>query len=332
MKPSLIIVIVLVIISSCTQKHKGSLNFPVNNLDPKNITIKRYGKALFELDTTQLQQALIGIQPDFYHFLDANLYDSSNILKIHNFVTDTQLRKLYQRSLQIFPALTQTETDLTQAFRRFHYHLPMNIIPEIYTYISGVQFEAPVLTDEKVVVVALDCYFGNDEVIYKRMGIPNYITERMTPEHLVNDVFKSLYSVQIAKENQSLTILDEMIKAGKLYYFLEAMQPDIADNILFGISENQLKWLKKHEGDVWAMLISQQVLYASDFQLFRKLFGDGPFSQDFSPEAPARIGEWVGWQIIRHYMDNKPETSLSDLIILSNSQDILAGSHYKPRK
>ena len=49
-------------------------------------------------------------------------------------------------------------------------------------------------------------------------------------------------------------------------------------------------------------------------------------------EAPGRTGDYIGWQIIRAYMKRYPETTLSDLIKMNDSQTILEKSKYKPKR
>jgi hypothetical protein len=187
------------------------------------------------------------------------------------------------------------------------------------------------LADEKAVVIGLDCYLGETEEFYGQIGIPVYASERMTKAHLVNDVFKAIYTNHFSQKTASKTILEEMIEAGKKLYFLEAMQPMLADHLIIGYRESQLQWTIEHQSEVWAFLVSEQLLYKNDFMMFKKLFGDGPFTQEFSDQAPARLGEWIGWQIVRKYMKNKPETSLEALIHLSDYQYILTESKYKPK-
>jgi hypothetical protein len=332
MKKISLVLLLFLSVAACNPSHKKQLNFSLKGLYPEKVEIKSYGNALFSLDTNNFKTALESIKDDYIYFLDGDLNDSSNLNQIYNFVTDTLLISMYNRSQQVYPDLKTIENELTSGLRRFHYYFPEINLPEFYTYISGVDFEAPVLTDGNAMVIALDCYLGADETIYRKMGIPNYISNRMTSSHLVNDVFKTFYSTYFETDKQSKTILDEMIKAGKQYYFLEAMQPDLPDHLLIGYSKEQLDWLKAHEADVWAFLVGEQMLYANDFQKFRKLFGDGPFTQDFSTEAPARIGEWVGWQIIRHYVKSNPEICIKKLIGIQDSQDILTDSRYRPKK
>jgi hypothetical protein len=332
MKRISLVLIVFLTLISCSRSHKKQLKFSLKGLYPESIEVKRYENALFSLDTNNFKTSIEKIKDEYIYFLNDDLNDSSNLNQIYNFVTDTVLISMYNRSQQVYPDIKNIENELLNGLRRFHYYFPEINLPEFYTYISGVDFEAPILTDGNVMVIALDCYLGKDESIYRKMGIPNYISNRMTSDHLVKDVTKTLYNTYFETDKQSKTILDEIIKAGKQYYFLEAMQPDLPDHLLLGYTEEQLEWLKTHEGDVWAFLVGEQMLYANDFQIFRKLFGDGPFTQDFSTEAPARIGEWVGLQIIRYYVKNNPEICIKKLIGLQDSQDILTDSRYRPKK
>jgi hypothetical protein len=326
-----LLIVFTVFAISCGRSGKSRLNIDTHNLHPEKVQIKQYGKALFEADTANLQAELKRLKPDFIHFLDADLADSSNIMQIYDFVSDTNLILLNNKSRAVYSDLYLLENDFTHAFRRFHYHFPSIAIPEIYTYISGVQYEMPILIADDISVIAIDCYLGSDFEHYSKLGIPRYITTRMTPEHMVNDLFKTLYEVLIDESASAQNILDEMIKAGKRLYFQEAMQPTLADHLIIGYTPDQYRWATSNEAQLWAHLVGEELLYSNDFQSFRSLFSDGPFSGDFSREAPARLGEWVGWQIVRQYMQQHPEQSLGELVRLNDSQEILSGSRYRPK-
>ena len=73
------------------------------------------------------------------------------------------------------------------------------------------------------------------------------------------------------------------------------------------------------------------MLYSNDLNTSRNFFGDGPFTQAFSNEAPARLGEFIGLQIIRSYMTHN-DVSLQELLNNKDIQQIFQESQYKPRK
>ena len=319
-------------LASCNTNNDARLNIKSSELPQVNVTLKDYGSTLFGLDTTHFLQELQAIQNDFPQFLNGNLEDTANYNKLFAFVSDTHLIAIYNKTKAKFANREFLRQDLSASFSRLAYFFPGFTIPEVFTYVSGIQFDAPVLVTESSVVIALDCYLGTDEILYQRMGIPLYQRRRMTANHVVKDVNSALYSVYFESNRQSANILDEMIHAGKKYYFMELMQPNIDPAVLFGYSSEQLQWIETNEGTVWGTLVGEQLLYKGEPLLFRKLFGDGPFSQDFSQDAPPRIGEYIGWKIVRGLMQQQPELSMADLLNMTDAQNILQQSRYKPRR
>ncbi len=327
-----VISLIIILVQGCQFGSSSRLDIAESKLSLTPVTIKRYGKALFELDTNKLQSELKNIQSEFPQFLNGDLDDTSNINRLRAFVSDSQLIHLYHKTIKVYPGLSEFEQSLSRSFGYLSWHFPQFEIPQVYTYISGIQADAPVLAADKSLVIALDCYLGQDEEVYKKMGIPVYKSRRMTPEHIITDVFSAVYAVYFETQHNSNTLLDEMVAAGKRYYFLEAVQPEMEEYVLLGYSKEQFDWIKKHEGAVWSTLVGEQILYKGDQILFRKMFADGPFSQDFSQEAPPRLGEYIGWQIVRGFMEKNEDVSISDLLLITDSQKILAGSNYKPRR
>ena len=60
-------------------------------------------------------------------------------------------------------------------------------------------------------------------------------------------------------------------------------------------------------------------------------YGDGPFTQAYSNDAPSRLGEFFGLNIIRSFFSNN-EISLQDLMQRKDLQNIFQDSGYKPKK
>ena len=117
-----------------------------------------------------------------------------------------------------------------------------------------------------------------------------------------------------------------------MYFFMEAMSPLTADEVLLGYTPSQLQWAEDFQGDLWADIVGSQVLYSSDMEVYRTFLADGPFTNEYSHEAPARLGEFIGLNIIRSYVKANPEVALRDLMEGRDLQAIFQESHYKPKK
>jgi len=63
----------------------------------------------------------------------------------------------------------------------------------------------------------------------------------------------------------------------------------------------------------------------------KNFLGDRPVTIQVGEKCPGRIGQWVGWQIVKEYMEKHPEKSLADLMNTDNAQLIFKNSNYKPQ-
>ena len=91
--------LVLLMISCAGSQHK----FPQADISYSavNVSIHRYGKTLFELDTTDFRNQLKSIQKEFLPFLDADLDQPENIIQLLDFVSDSQLRTIYNKTITV---------------------------------------------------------------------------------------------------------------------------------------------------------------------------------------------------------------------------------------
>ena len=65
-------------------------------------------------------------------------------------------------------------------------------------------------------------------------------------------------------------------------------------------------------------------------EVVSKFTGEGPFTTGFVKESPARTGVWIGWNIVKKYMDKNANISLDQLMHETDAQKILSLSKYKP--
>lgn len=322
--------LIVLLCYACQNKSQQAIYIDPSELPETPVHIKRYGEALFTIDTNRFAEGLKEIQSEYSYFLDANMDDSANIGQLYDFVTDTKTRRLFKESMKVYPDLHNLETSLSDAFSRYQYFYPDNHIPELYTYISDLYYEQPIWIKDTVMVVALDVYLGKDFFLYAYLGLPQYKVRCMTPDYLGVDIMKSIYFKDVWPNPKQKTLLDRMIDGGKLLYFLDAVLPEVHDSVKLCYPEMKLKWAGDNEKQVWAFIIQNELLYTTDFTTQAKLIQDGPFTTGLSNESPARLGQYIGWKIIKAYMAMHPETTLQEMIKQNDAQLILQKSAYKP--
>jgi len=317
---------------SCQPGSSRKGNEVPSALKKKQIEIHRYEKAIFTIDVNNLSPGLARLYPQYKFFLGNDWQDTMNILRMYNFVSDKNIRELYDLVAQRFPDTIQLHNDLKQAFEQVEKQYPGIKFPIIYTYVSGLDIELPVIYADTVMAISLDLFLGIDVSAYRKAGIPEYKIARFTKDFIMPECMLAVADSLVKTNDSNQGLLDQMIAAGKALYFLDVVLPGVKDEFKIGYTPEKLNWCRENEGNTWSFLIGNQLLYSSDPQVSGKLMVDAPFTSGFVTESPGRLGEWVGWQIVRAYMKENPAVRLQDLMKNTDAQSILKGSRYKPNK
>lgn len=326
------ILAICLMMASCQEKkpaYKAKLDIKT---EPYDLEFDRYEAELFALDTADFQNELMKIQDRYRVFLSGDLNNIEAVQYLKDFATDPFSIVLYQKAKAVFPDLRQVEPMVEDVLAHFHYYYPDIELPKkAFTCITGVHpDEPPVQIIDNQLVISLDWYL-DDEEIYDQIGMPRYMQVRTSKATLAKDVAKELYMNYIYEWRKQGQVVDEMVFCGRLNFFVEAMCPEMPDSVLLGYSSDQWHWAVENEGQMWADVVGNRRLYDAGLDAYMMFFGDGPFTQAYSNDAPSRLGEFFGLNIIRSFVSNN-ETTLQKLMQRKDLQNIFQDSGYKPKK
>ena len=332
MKRIAIIIIALMAVS-CQEKapaYKAKLNVKT---EPYDLQFDRYEDVLFNLDTADFQQELMKIQDRYRVFLSGDLNNPDAVQYLKDFATDPFSITLYNEVKAAFPDLKQVEPMVEDVMAHFHHYYPDIELPKkAFTCITGIHpDEPPVQIIDGQLVISLDWYL-NDSTVYDQIGMPRYMSLRRNLSTLPKDVAEQLYMFYLYEWRKQGQIIGEMVFYGRRNFFVEAMCPEIADSVLLGYSTHQWQWAVENEGAVWADIVGNRRLYEAGLDSYMMYFGDGPFTQAYSNDAPSRLGEFFGLNIIRAYASTHDDFDLKQFMQRKDLQNIFQDSGYKPRK
>jgi uncharacterized protein YjaZ len=175
-------------------------------------------------------------------------------------------------------------------------------------------------------------YLGANYPFYNSVQLPAYQIERCEKEYIPVNVSKAIYENIVPFDASGKTLLDLMISKGKQQVFAEYTNPTIKDEILIGYKTAQLKWAQNNEAMAWNYFAEKKLLYSTQWQEMMRYVTDGPTSTGMPAESPGNIGTYIGWQIVRKYIENHPEEKLADILTSkTDGQSFLRESGYKPR-
>ncbi|MBK9190162.1 MAG: hypothetical protein IPM77_00970 [Crocinitomicaceae bacterium] len=247
---------------------------------------------------------------------------------LYYFVSDSMMR-MVQDDIEITFGDFQLEKDgIIDAFKHFRYHFPDLKTPEkIITYNSA--FNYGVVSTEKYIGIGLEMYLGPENRIIKQIGFPQFMKDKMSKDYMLVDVCHSWMISNVMGEESGETFLSAAIYYGKLRYAVDAMMPEMEDHYKIRYSQAEYEWALASEFNIWQFLVDMEYIYSTDAKVKLRYFEEAPTTVDMEG-SPGRIGQFIGWQIVKQYMEKNPEVTLEELIKETNEGKILKA--YKPQE
>lgn len=328
-----LLLIVAVVLVSC-----GSNKFDIDVNNKVDVKLIRIDSVMFEPDYRDVE-ANIGSYytsyPDMFDIYIRRIarvgsYESRNFRDyLRLFLQNPEIRESYDSVKLVFGNFSSQKETIEKAFSYIRHYLPNFKVPAIYTVISG--FNESILMTDSAVTVSLDKFLGQHSIFYERVSMPRYMRRRANPELLPFEVVRNWAYTEYDYRDSVYNLATEIVFHGKIMYLMDAAFPTSPDYMKISYTPDDIVWAQKSEKSMWAYMIDKKLLFSTDFREIKKYVDDAPFVATFGEDSPGRIGCWIGWQIVRSYMKNHPDMSISDLINMRDNQQILFESRYYPQ-
>ena len=243
---------------------------------------------------------------------------------------------------KVFSNFRAIENDLKKGLQFTKYYFPAYRAPEkLITFIGPLDaiFQTTLgktgdVITQDALAVGLQLHLGNNASLYQSQVaqslFPKYVSRKFEPAYIAVNCMKNIVDDIYPPRATDKTLLDLTIDKGKRLYVLDKLLPHVAETLKIGYTEAQLKGCYSNEGLIWSFLIQNNLIYNSDPLRIQSYVEEGPLTQELGEGSPGNISLFLGWQIIKKYMENFPDTTIHALLQLDAKQ-ILQDSKYKPR-
>lgn len=296
---------------------------------------KEISKITMQPSFERFDQQFIGLNDEklmalksSYPFLFSSKYDDAFWIQKSN---DSLEIMLASEVSNTFNHTEVWKSDIVSLFKHLKYYYPNFKSPRVISLVSGVDYRNKTIVTDSIVLIAMDNYLGADHEFYQ--NISAYISNSMCKEFMVSDLATS-YAEKYTSQSRTKTFLEEMIYRGKILAFKDKMIPFAADSLKIKYSKEQLNWAVQNESQVWRYFIDKQLLFSSDPSLLPRFINPAPFSKfylDLDNTSPGRIGEFIGWQIVKSFLENNNEVTFENFLAM-NAEEIYKKSRYKPKR
>lgn len=308
----------VVALYSCDQKSK--VEKAVEEI-PIDIQVERFDKAFFEAKPEDLPQ----LKREFPFFFPQGTDDKVWIDKMQN----PQWRELYGEVQKKFGNFDKEAGQIVALYKHIEYYFPKTKTPKVITMIADMDYNTKAIYTDSLVIVSLELYLGKTHRFYQ---FPEYLKQNFEPNQILPDIVSSFATRQIPPPRDN-TLLSYMIYSGKELYLKDILLPEYSDADKMGYKPEQIAWCQENEGYMWRFFIDNQLLYDTDQKLLPRFINPAPFSKfylEIDNESPGRVGAWLGWQIVRAYMENN-KVSVQQML-QTESKELFEKSKYKPKK
>ncbi len=333
--------LIIFVFASCEQ----STTPDVSNIKA-DVKIVRTETKLNDIKTKEQLEKLINQNPAFYNLYFKKIiavYDGDNIDTIftnfNNFVSDSLVNDLTQKVTTKYKTTEKLKTQIDRFYKYLQYYFPdQSAIPNLYTFISEFGYQIFIFEDDDNkdgIGIGLDMFMHPD-IDYKMIDPDNtyfsdYVTRSWNEEHIVKKI-ADLYVNDNVGAAPGHRLLDQMIHNGKILYITDLLLPEVHDTIIHEYSGTQLDWCYQNELQMWSFFFDKKLFYEANPTKIAKYIYPSPKSPDMPDAAPGRTANFIGWQIVKAYMDRYPDTTIDELIKMTDSQLIMEKSKYKPKQ
>jgi hypothetical protein len=244
----------------------------------------------------------------------SDLNDTAFVNSMRSFLADPYIKRVEERISDQFKDLSRHRNEIYSGFQHLKFHLPKAKIPESVVFMNSF-FASNAFSTERQIGIGLERYLGKEtDVILELPGDSFYqwMKDGLDERYLSRDALCSWIMTHIV-EDVSGNLAEQMIRWGKVIYLAEAAFPEKEKSILLRYSEEGMKWALDQEREIWNYLVREKLLFKIDERFKINMLNEAPFTVGLPEKGPDRLGQFIGWRMVRKYMEIK-RVSVEELI------------------
>jgi hypothetical protein len=310
-----------------------------------NMNIIRTENALKNLKNVEELKLLKEKNPSFYKIyfsqvLGLSSEDNDSIFTAFEpFKNDSLTREVLKIIEKRFTQDEFLQSDIQKMYQYLLYYFPDKLaVPNIYTFISDFAYQIFIFEDDGKkdgIAVGLDMFLYPD-IPYKKIDPDNtnfsdYITRAWNADHISKKI-ADIHVADLIGEAPGHRLIDQMIHNGKALYITKLLLPEKHDSIIHEYTGAQMEFCEENELQMWSFFFDQKLFFETNPTKIAKYIFPSPQSPDMPDDAPGRTANYIGWKIVKAYMERYPETTLEQLINMTDSQQVMDKSKYRPKQ
>lgn len=295
------------------------------DLSSISLKISKVNLDQLEFESTSDSVKLVNLEIGSKEVLDfqfnsclsiGSVRDSGTFNRLQLFKNDPYIKQLNRELVTtVYPQINQIHEELIISFKYLRYYFPQIVVPKSIIYYNSL-YHANIFCGKKELGIGIECYLGPNSPSVKKLPTQEFfqwLKNSMRLEYLKRDALSAWIISNYIPDN-STSVVENMIRWGKIIYLVERCLPEDDQNYLLRYSKEKFNWAEKNERLIWKYLVNEQLLFSKNDRDISFLINEGPFTIGLPEKSPDRLGQYIGWKMVHDYMEEHENTSLRDLV------------------
>ena len=325
---SMLMIIASLVVYSCESSSDTSFSikeeYPPVKIKRMDIEIYRYPSMTAEKQTSFNAEMESGISA-LLTMLNMGHPDDSAYMK---YVNSEAVKMFTPEVEEVFSDIADLENVLGGVKQNMKKELPHINMCEIYSIVSP--YKQSIYIADSTMLLVLNHYLGAEHKAYD--GFEEYIKKTKQAKYIPYDIVEATIGTFNPYETTGdEMVLSKMLFAGAIVEAKMRIVPEASLSLALGYDEKELEWVEDNQQQLWNALVSKELLYSTSYMDINQLLSLTPCSSILHQQAPGRVGRYLGYKIIRAYLEKNPSTTLSQLLTpgFYKSQQTLIDSGYQ---
>lgn len=315
----LLVIICAITLLGC--ESKSDLEREISKI-PVDLSVIRFEQEFTAASPSDLPR----LKSEFPMFFAPRISDSVWIARMQ----DPLQQEVTEEITKKYPDGSVIIDEVGPLLQHIKYYFPRTKTPTIVTLNNDVDYANSVIVADTLLLLSLDNFLGAKHHFYTEMT--KFIAANLRPEQLAPSIAAQYANKYVAPPSRG-EFLEEIIYQGKKLYLQDLWLPEIPDEEKIGYTKDQLNWAYANEAQMWRYFIEKELLFSTDPKLGPRFINPAPFSKfylELDNESPGMVGRFIGWQIVRSFMENNDVTPQQ--LMVYDATALYNASKYKPKK
>ncbi len=318
---------------SCVENNRFELGADAEKID---VSVQRFDLALIKLDTINIVKSIENLQKEFPNYSQMyvnTIFNEDSLIsdfarkKILRFLQTPDVKKINDKIITSYSNVDDIEEELSYVFSGIHYYFPTADLPSIVFCFSGLSKKV-FYNNDTTLSVGTEFYLGSDFPLYSSYFY-DYQLIGLNKKHLTVDVTRSILESNFPYNLDEKRLLEVMIYQGRLLFLTSVLLPKKQFQDILGYDDSQWEWATNNERTIWRTIVEKKHLLSSNEELIHEYTTETPFTMPISQDSPGRLGLFIGFQIVKSYMEKNQNIGLKELMLETNAQNLLSKSGYQ---